>query len=279
LLLPLRWRRDGGFHQMCDSLSGVLQTLSVRFFNSRGKPRIPSFKELLEFDNRPLLYISNFELPYEYRSLNSTVGPLIIQSLLYDTHLADHWSIAMYIPWAKCQFLEADDARYSRLNKFPAAPREDNMFPAAPSREEESSSSYWANRADTLHLQDMRQFFRAGFHQVCDPTVVNTSIDYMYTLPMMAYEHEEPLLSVEEVFLKVQIVRLPPMPPQSTEESKFQELLKIRVSTRKEHGKRIELCRRFLRERIPDVFAPATEQELQQTRDELSKLEGQLRFL
>jgi hypothetical protein len=116
---------------------------------------------------------------------------------------------------------EEDEAQYRRCEEGMECP-----FQELPLRSHEQlreDQEEWGDdRIDVLTAQDMRQFLRAGFHQMCDPLVLDASTDYMYILPKGI---QEPMRSVEEV-LKVEIVKPPPpKPKRSAEEKRFQELI------------------------------------------------------
>lgn len=219
-LLP---RKRVPFFEMCDCLEGPLQQLSVVCFNNRGKLRLRCLKEAVPAeDRRPLLYISHFELPAEYRCLSSTVGPLILHSLLSKTpFLRNSWSIAMYIPWYKAQ-LSKENKKEDHEMETRSRKRWHNSEPNAdPSREDKD----WDRGRDELTYQDMRMFFRAGFHQVSDPSVVETSTCYyLYATP-----NDLPKTSIlsEQDVLGMEILKKPPKPTPSKKDTEKKELLKL----------------------------------------------------
>ena len=101
---------------MCDAIEDALQGLSVNLFNDSGKPRVACLKEALASceasrRNKPFLYIKDMALPSEYRSLDATVPPKVLRSLLLDTVLKDRYSMAFYVPYGKTQYLEDDHER------------------------------------------------------------------------------------------------------------------------------------------------------------------------
>jgi len=195
--------RGCAFFEMCDNIDDALQSLGITCFNNRGKPRLPSLKAAIApKDTRPLLYISEFEMPEEYRDLASTVGPMILQSLLTDT-LKDRWSVAMYIPYNSAQFTQQDKERSYRRRTTPL------------SEQEKKEKKEWQDRMEALTLQDMRQFFRAGFLQVSESLVLENSPNYfVYTTPDL---QGRPILSEHEA-KQVAVCKSPPEPPAKTEQ-------------------------------------------------------------
>ena len=57
----------GRFFELCDSIDGALQELSVACFDNNGKPRLKSMKDSIpKLDKRPLLYISGTLYLYHF---------------------------------------------------------------------------------------------------------------------------------------------------------------------------------------------------------------------
>ena len=218
-LLP----RKSPFFEMCDE-EAELSSLSVTCFNNRGRFRLKSLKAAVpEHDKRPLLYISQFELPKEYRSLASPVGPLLLKSLLFET-LQHHWSIAMYIPCNSAQFLEHDEL----LRDI-----DHLLWDKTLSEEELKTQKAWEDRLVELITQDMRQFFRAGFHQVKDVSVIEDASSYYVFATPVSPQGTQRILSEKEA-LQIEILFHPPSPPKkSKEESNLFESLRNGTSYRK----------------------------------------------
>lgn len=111
-----------------------------------------------------------FELPYEYRSgsdediQNCSIGPNIIRKLLTET-LNEEWSIAVYVPYHKEQMNTTDAQRSKDFEAWNGSDLNPELI-----RERQE----WIYRAKELKHCDMRQFFRAGFHQVVDQTAFRT---------------------------------------------------------------------------------------------------------
>ncbi len=176
-------------------------------FTNSGEPKVESLKGLIDPDFGPyyLLYIQEFMLPYEYRSLESTVGPNLIKSMLWT--FGGWYSIALYIPYKDTQFTmeEADARRYRE--KFTFRDEDERTDEEIQAEEEQQK------RHEVLREQDMRQFFKAGFHQVNDRSIIETSeYSYVFTTPKDA---EKPILSVEDALNKP-IARKTPTKPEAT---------------------------------------------------------------
>ena len=278
-LLPRFWRpREAGFFEMCDSISQELQAMSVECFNNNGKPRLASLKAALQDNNHdtdfyrwPLLYISSFELPTEYRGMKCTVGPLILRTLLNDT-LKDHrWSIAMYMPYYKGQFNTDDERQYNEARYI------DGTLTDVQLREKKER----LDRRNELTRIDMRQFFRAGFSQLADPSVILESSNfYVYTVPSNYYRNTEgpqeqiPMLTEREA-LEIEIVEPPPGPLEQTAKEKELFNLVLDKSTRhQEMIQRIDYYRKPPREvdECKAVFENMEEQ-MQDCSDILQRLQ------
>ena len=248
-------QRQKPFFSMCDDISDALQHLAVTCFTNRGKIRLASLKKAVPTnDTRPLLFISDFELPIEYRSPASTVGPKILRYLLNESTL-DNWSIAMYIPHYRAQLMEGDAMKE----------REDSQ-----SEEEKKKRKEWKIR---LNDQDMRQFFRAGFHQIRDPSVIAESpVDYVYAVPTI--NATTPILSELEANA-IEIAKPTPDPQiKSPEAKKFFALV---IRNGKERRKTFGLAQSF---RLPLPLIPAFQEysnyELEKRRSELRGMQDAL---
>jgi len=196
------------FFEMCDSLDKNLQELSLLCFNNRGEFRIPCLENaVFNEDKRPLLYISEFQLPYEYRSSTSTVGPLIIQHLLNKT-LCGCWSIAMYIPHYTAHFTKQEQDQYPEICNMYRRHQDKNQPPL--SKSEFQNCMDWQHRFEELTSQDTRQFFRAGFRQITDKLVVeDTTGPYSFVTPLRYINHKvfsQPILSEQEA-LEIKIMK------------------------------------------------------------------------
>lgn len=168
-LLP----RLKGFHGRCDAISAELESMSVSLFTDKGQPLITSLKKALKLskDNKkPLLYISEFELPDEYRSLDSLVAPEILRSILTQPALKDEWSLAIYTPYCEAQIAG------SEAKEFHNRHRVQNL--REPTAQELADEMRKRQRYEELTLQDMRQFFRVGFHQIKEQSVVNENTNF-----------------------------------------------------------------------------------------------------
>merc|ERR1711862_105560 len=91
--------RKYSFHRICNDHNDDLSDLSTTLFNQWGNPKVPSLaKALKDNDNtKLLLYIQDFEIPVEYRSTSSTMGPLLLQALL--KIFQDEYSLALRPRW------------------------------------------------------------------------------------------------------------------------------------------------------------------------------------
>ena len=107
-MLP-RKRRS---YELCDSFSQDLEAFSTRLFTHRVRPRVASLKKVMilkhiplykyEMSKEPILYITDFEIPVEYCSTSSTVGPLVMHQLFKKNH--NECSVAIKIPCCEYQF-------------------------------------------------------------------------------------------------------------------------------------------------------------------------------
>ncbi|GAX10777.1 hypothetical protein FisN_UnNu010 [Fistulifera solaris] len=199
-LLPL----CAPFWELCDCYNQTLCDLGTLLFTNKGKPKVASIKNALTCDDfcasHNLLYIQDFVLPFEYRFIESTVGPLLIKGVL--KLFLDFYSITMYVPYRETQFTveEADAERNTRF-RFDEEKTDEDI-----QAEEERQI-----RNDRCKHQDMRQFFRAGFQQVNDQLVVEKSdYSYVFAIPEVT---GEPILSLEET-LKIPIARKTPTRPE-----------------------------------------------------------------
>jgi len=152
----LEYDEADSFYEVCDGCeSHDLVYASRNLFTFDGVPRSGDFKTgLLCTGYRmgpPLLYIEKFQLPIEYRSTSSTVAPMILQKILRP--LKDEFSVAIYFPSWEAQNRES---------------QEHNTV---------------GEHNQILQHQDMRQFFRAGFHQVRDAIITNDEMNIVYLNP------------------------------------------------------------------------------------------------
>eukprot|EP00531_Pseudo-nitzschia_arenysensis_P014639 CAMPEP_0116155326 /NCGR_PEP_ID=MMETSP0329-20121206/22249_1 /TAXON_ID=697910 /ORGANISM="Pseudo-nitzschia arenysensis, Strain B593" /LENGTH=633 /DNA_ID=CAMNT_0003652355 /DNA_START=85 /DNA_END=1983 /DNA_ORIENTATION=- len=196
-------RRASYFYQICDALSGDLADLGTTLFTNNGYPRVECLKDALQHNDtrKPLLYISFFTLPIHYRATCSTVGPLILKKLL--KLFKDEYSIAIYIPCGRAQYDAEDQAIEDRE-------RHNHRHPEAePTDEEIISEEKRDERYRKLTHLDMRQFFRAGFHQVNDTIVVNKNMNsFLYVTPQGVLSS----ILTEQEALDRQIASPPPPP-------------------------------------------------------------------
>jgi hypothetical protein len=188
-LVPRRYP----FLEACHIFGGLLSSLGITLFTNRGNPRVVSLKSALKTQQEissnkaPMLYISKFEVPIEYRSPSSTVGPLIIQGVL--KCFREDFSIAFYIPDGSTQFTQTEANIQEEIK------RQEGF--------------------DALTLQDMRQFFRAGFSQVSDNNVVQQS-DRYYVFITSSDADAMPSIRTEQEAFDTPIVMLPPPPPEKS---------------------------------------------------------------
>eukprot|EP00536_Pseudo-nitzschia_multiseries_P013213 jgi/Psemu1/327102/estExt_fgenesh1_pg.C_5480004 len=181
-LLPRPQTRHGCFHETCDALEGPLSELAQNCFNNNGKPKVKSLKQALRNDDKPMLYITSFSVPQEYRDddFKCTIGPMILSKMLTEIKTLKHkWSIVMYIPSYHSQLTASQSSERHEHNR--TFPREGDR---KPTDEELRREKELADQNDRLTRYDMRMFFRAGFRQVNDKSVVN-SVDgfYVYAVP------------------------------------------------------------------------------------------------
>lgn len=199
-LLP----RRVSFYDCCDSHSGSLSSMALALFTNSGRPAVKSLKKALcENDNKlPLLFIEDFELPLEYRSTKSTVGPLIIQELL--RVFEDKYSLAIYIPFGSAQYnLDDIELKY----RDPCRPGKE------PTEEEIRSKQERRKRFRALTHKDMRQFFRAGFYQVNDSIILDNDTNYFV---FITQQKAGQCILTEQQALDMPIAYPPPLPPERT---------------------------------------------------------------
>jgi hypothetical protein len=204
---------------MCDSISGDLQDVATTFFTKSGKPRasVPSVHQALTSEEKsmsPLLYIDVFELNVDYRT-HTNVGSQALRSLLTDTALATRWSLVMYLPIGDTQCSTQDTIKQKHTSRL--------WSPWVGAGEltdsQEQELRDWKHDRKELTRKDMRQFFRAGFRQVQDPTVVSLQFKLYFYLFLVPSYLDPPLLSHEEAFER-EVVE----PPRPTEKSRIERL-------------------------------------------------------
>ncbi|GAX10778.1 hypothetical protein FisN_UnNu011 [Fistulifera solaris] len=199
-LLPL----CAPFWELSDCYNQTLYDLGTSLFTDKGKPTVVSIKNALNCDDfsasQNLLYIQDFVLPFEYRFIESTVGPWLIRIIL---QLFQHlYTVSMYVPYRETQFTKVE-AEAEKGQRFVFA---DEKTDADLQAEEERQV-----RNELFEHQDMRQFFRAGFHQVNDRSIVETSgYSYVFAIPQVM---NQPILSLEEA-MKIPIARKTPTRPE-----------------------------------------------------------------
>ena len=198
-------------------------------------------------------------MPKEYRGIKCAVGPLILRTLLTET-LKKHanWSIAMYVPYSKGQFPTQDEAAQAERNQHI-----DEGTSSLELREQKER----LDRRKQLTRVDMRLFFRAGFCQLTDPSVIEESSNfYVYTVPSnysrnnnnnnntnnnnkgMSQSQSQKILTEQEA-LEIEIVESPPGPPEQT--TKEKDLFKFMLDAsrhRQEMVRKIDGHRRPIRE-------------------------------
>lgn len=219
-------RREAPFWESCDSHDQALSDLGTTLFTNEGKPRVASLKNALKQSGARggLLYFDELVLPFEYRSIASTVGPLIIKKIL---HLFDDdlYTIAMYIPCGNTQYSKEDAKAEKNGDKFVGV-GDKSTDEEIKAKEERQA------RNETLMHADMRQFFRAGFCQVDDPCVLeSSSCNYVFTTPRDA---EKPILSVEEA-MDIPIACKAPIRPEATGYARELRLLIQKATTMMMH--------------------------------------------
>lgn len=187
------------FYGVCDCYNSTMVTMGTELFTNNGFPKVASLRKAMAAadDTTPVLFIEDFELPFEYRSTASTVGPTILQKLLNDV-FQDEYSYAIYMPFGSLQYTQEDidnvlKERCADPHAFLNSTREVDD-------EEILNNERKFERDQTLKRKNMRQFFRAGFHQVDDPSIVHGSeYSYVFCTPETA---AEPLLTEEEALTR-----------------------------------------------------------------------------
>ena len=194
ILYPRKWHDYGELSEL---------------FTNRGKPKVACLKnaEDQHYRDLPILYISDLELPLEYRSMTSTVGPLIIKGLL--NAFRGKYAFAIYIPCSITQMTDEEEIldmeRSCRDDPWTLDDQSDEVILKAEKKKE---------RRRSLEIQDMRQFLRIGFSQIKDNSIVqNITYYYVFATPNMVETH--PILSEEET-LQIPIKRRPLPPPVRT---------------------------------------------------------------
>jgi hypothetical protein len=136
-------------------------SIGAHFFSYTGRPKFSVVKKAMKHrDGRQnILYISMFRWEEEYRN-NSYVGAKAIRSFLLDSRLAGQWSACFYIADSARQITAKDEITCHQVQD-PRQPRTHLLI-----KEDHQKNDEWHSRQDKLRIQDMRQFFRAGFQQV-----------------------------------------------------------------------------------------------------------------
>lgn len=198
ILVP---RKTCSFYGKCDVYSDDLLDVGRTLFSNHGNPKVASLTNALKNDDTrlPLLYISELKLPMAYRSISSTVGPLILQEVL--KRFKDEYSIAIYIPCSQAQYSLKDEKRMSREKICPEEQTDEQIL------EEQEIEE----RLRDLTNQDMRQFFRSGFRQVDDTEVVHQS-DCLFVFFTRQDTHESILSEQQALELPIAIPPPPPRP-------------------------------------------------------------------
>eukprot|EP00588_Corethron_pennatum_P010559 CAMPEP_0194273108 /NCGR_PEP_ID=MMETSP0169-20130528/6516_1 /TAXON_ID=218684 /ORGANISM="Corethron pennatum, Strain L29A3" /LENGTH=772 /DNA_ID=CAMNT_0039015959 /DNA_START=106 /DNA_END=2424 /DNA_ORIENTATION=- len=227
------------FYQKCDADSQCLMNLASSLFTKRGTPKAACIKDAVDGDRRPLLYIAEFETPVEYRSTSSTVGPLIIQEIL--KIFRDEYSVAVYIPWGDTQYAEEEMYPDRHAERILGRDLTDKEVRAKAKRDE---------RFRALTDQDIRQFFRAGFRQVDEASIVDTAANsYVYATPGLEIRS----VLTERQALDRTIASKPPPPPEKT--GLARELLYLIRNKCDEHRQTVERikCWQQPLEKVPIV--------------------------
>lgn len=121
-------RKTSSFYGSCDVHSDHLRTVGTTLFSNHGKPKVASLHNALKNDGTrlPLMYISEFKLPFTYRSISSTVGPRILQEVL--KKLKDEYSLAIYIPCSYVQYSQKDKKEIQYREKIRPQELTDEQF-------------------------------------------------------------------------------------------------------------------------------------------------------
>mmetsp|Transcript_16484 Transcript_16484/g.41347 ORF Transcript_16484/g.41347 Transcript_16484/m.41347 type:complete len:620 (+) Transcript_16484:182-2041(+) len=226
-LLP---RKTSSFYESCDIHSNDLQNVGTTLFSNNGNPKVGSLKHALKDDDTrlPLLYVAHFKLPRLYRSMSSTVGPLILQELLKT--FKDEYSIAIYIPCYHAQ-LGPEDKAIEYREKV-------RHLDAEPTDEEILAKKKIEKRICELTNQDMRQFYRAGFRQVDDAIVVNQNLcSFLFLTRKDALES----ILTQQQALALPVASPPPPPePKSGLPKQLFDLLKKKCSLYSKHMENLQ---------------------------------------
>jgi hypothetical protein len=219
---------------MCASISGDLQDIAVTFFTNNGKPRasVPCVHQALTSEGKslaPFLYIKDFELDVDYR-IHTNVGSRALRSLLADTALAKQWSLAMYLPSSATQLSGEDAQKQKDISRLQSPWMQSDELTEAQKQDLQD----WKDYRLELTRKDMRQFFRAGFRQVQDPSVICSKPDGCFYLYLAPSYLDLPQISHEGA-LEVSIVEAPPPTKEkSPTEKEFFQKMKSWCSERNE---------------------------------------------
>ena len=200
-------------------------------------------------------------MPEEYRN-SCSIGPTILRTLLTET-FKDRWSVAMYIPHHKPQYNQNDTRRW-----YNDEIQGSNLSSAKWGSDEQiRMKKEWSDRKNLLTKQDMTQFFRAGFQQLCDASAIRGRkffMTYAVADKINMHSASSSILTVKES-MDIKIIDLPSSSSSSTnnasssmdyvrtaKEMELFEFMRSKSSGRQELVRAIDECKRPMREQ-PDV--------------------------
>jgi hypothetical protein len=147
------------------------------FFGKKGRrPKFSVVKKAMKHGagQRDILYIAMVRWKEEYRN-NSYIGAKALRSILMDSSLAGQWSVCFYIPDSAMQFSAEDEITCHQVKD----PRSRKNL----TKEDHQKFDEWHPRQDELRIQDMRQFFRAGFQQVEEKILTKPECRVVFAVP------------------------------------------------------------------------------------------------
>jgi hypothetical protein len=234
-------RSTNYFHEICDNISTDLQSVGCLLFDTRGRPRVASFKKAIDSqpdNHKGLLYINDFKWdPVDYYRENSWLSATAIRLLLLrDTCLRNNWSVAIYIPDRESHLTDEDrqtsrdiqsmNRAGVRLGSVLHDVTGDSWQECLKNDEEQQKRDDWEKRCLYLAERDMKPFLRAGFRQVKE-TALKTIYYQVFAVPAFL---ESPIILSEETIATEMIKR--PRPTKGVNK-KFLDFIRDACSSRR----------------------------------------------
>jgi hypothetical protein len=224
--------RHVNFHEECDELSGELGATACLFFDSRGRPRLPTLKKAMaasstrghyrneHLQNNYFLYLNTFTISNpEYRRNATWIGANAMRSLLLDSPLKEKWEVVIYVADPRSHFTEQDKDHETIRRK-----RSHGREPEE-SQQVVREDNEWKDCLMCLAKDDLRQFLRCGFKQATD-SVLKSSGLYVFAVPDFL---DRPMLSRQQA-MTMNIVDKKQLSPDTTMSDEESKLLHFMVT-------------------------------------------------